>query len=54
MIVTEISTKFPTDLSQLTDRSPGLHLSDIYTDLEDILFAPRKTENRLWMRNEDY
>ena len=50
MIVTEISQEFPTDLSITTDRSPGLHLSDIYTDLEDILFAPRKTENKLWMQ----
>ena len=40
--------KFPVDLALKVDRSPGLHLSTIYGDLETILFNPRKTDNPLW------
>jgi len=50
MVVTEISQDFPMDLSQGTGRTPGLHLSDIYGDLEEVLFSPRKTDNKLWMQ----
>ena len=48
MEVIELFSKFPIDLSLSTGRSPGLHVSQIYSDLEDILFAPRKTDNPLW------
>ena len=47
MEIIYLDSEFPMDLS-ITDRSPGLHVSQIYGDLEDILFAPRKTNNPLW------
>lgn len=30
------------------DRTPGLHLSQIYNDIENELYNPRKTDNPLW------
>ena len=48
MEVINLNEEFPKDLSLLTNRSKGLHVSQIYGDLEDILFSPRKTNNKLW------
>ena len=44
----ELNNPFPADLSLVTNRSPGLHVSQIYNDLEEILFPIRKTDNPLW------
>ena len=48
MDVINLNSEFPKDPSLLTDRSPGLHVSQIYGDLQDILFPVRKTNNKLW------
>lgn len=48
MVIIPTGNIFPTDLGKAITRTPGLHLSQIYNDLEQELFHPRTTDNPLW------